>query len=199
MSNSIAVRSIVLHRVRVPLVEPFRISNGGVAEKDAILIELETEQGIVGWGEASPMSGSFYSAATPDSSWTALREELVPALLSAGEVNPAMFFEFLREQPADQFAKAGIEGALWDAYANTQQRALYELFGIERRPVPSGVAIGIFETIDELIERVRRYVAAGYQRVKIKIQRGWDVEPVAAVRAQFPVLPLMVDANAAYA
>jgi O-succinylbenzoate synthase len=198
MSDSIAVKSVALHRVRVPLVEPFRISNGVVAEKEAILIELATEKGIVGWGEASPMSGSFYSAATPESSWTALRERLVPALLSAGRVNPATFFEFLRDQPGDQFAKAGIEGALWDAYANTQKRALYELFGIERRPVPSGVAIGIFETIDELIERVRRYVSEGYQRVKIKIQPGWDVEPVAAVRTQFPQLPLMVDANAAY-
>ena len=198
MSDSIAVRSVVLHRVRVPFVEPFRISNGVVTEKDSILIELETEQGIVGWGEASPMSGSFYSAATPDSSWTALRERLVPALLSAGRVNPATFFEVLRDQPADPFAKAGIEGALWDAYANTRQRALYELFGIERRPVPSGVAIGILETIDELIERVARYVSEGYQRVKIKIQPAWDIEPVTGVRAQFPQLPLMVDANAAY-
>jgi o-succinylbenzoate synthase len=198
MIEPIAVKSVVLHRVRVPFVEPFRISNGVVAEKDAILIELATEAGIVGWGEASPMSGSFYSDATPDSSWTALRERLVPALLSAGSVTPATFFEFLREQPVDQFAKAGIEGALWDVEANTRQRALYELFGIERRPVPSGVAIGIFETIDELIERVRRYVSEGYQRVKIKIQPGWDIEPVAAVRDQFPQVPLMVDANAAY-
>jgi len=193
-----AVRSVVLHRVRVPFVEPFRISNGVVAEKEAILIELTTSGGIVGWGEASPMSGSFYSAATPDSSWTALRERLVPTLLSAGGIVAGKFYDLLREQPADPFAKAGIEGALWDVEANTQQRALHELFGIERRPVPSGVAIGIFETIDELIERVRRYVSDGYQRVKIKIQPGWDVEPVAVVRARFPQLPLMVDANAAY-
>jgi len=198
MSDSIAVRSVVLYRVRVPFVEPFRISNGVVAEKDAILIELATEEGIAGWGEASPMSGSFYSDATPDSSWTALRERLVPALLAVGQVNPATFFEVLREQRADQFAKAGIEGALWDAYANSRQRSLCELFGIKRRPIPSGVAIGIFETIGELIGRVRRYVSEGYQRVKIKIQPGWDVEPVAAVRARFPDLPLMVDANAAY-
>jgi O-succinylbenzoate synthase len=198
MSESIALKKIVLHRVRVPFVEAFRISNGVVVEKDAILIELATEKGAVGWGEASPMSGSFYSAATPDSSWTGLRERLVPALLSAGQVNPATFYELLREQPVDQFGKAGIEGALWDAQANTQRLALYELFGIERRAVPSGVAIGIYETIDELLERVRRYVSEGYQRVKIKIQPGWDVEPVAAVRAQFPRVLLMVDANAAY-
>src|SRR4029079_2588679 len=102
MSESITVRSVVLHRVRVPFVEPFRISNGVVAEKDAILIELATD-GIVGWGEASPMSGSFYSSATPDSSWSALRERLVPALLSGGPINSATFHEFLREQAADQF------------------------------------------------------------------------------------------------
>jgi len=198
VNQSIAVKSAVLHRVRVPFVEPFRISNGVVAEKDAILIELTTAEGVVGWGEASPMSGSFYSSDTPDSSWTVLKDQFVPALLSLGQVNPDRFYEFLREQPGDQFSRAGIEGALWDAYAKTRRVPLCELFGIQPRAVPSGVAIGIFDTADELLERVRRYVDEGYQRVKIKIQPGWDVEPVAAIRAQFPDLPLMVDANAAY-
>jgi O-succinylbenzoate synthase len=181
----IKISTVVLHRVRVPFVEPFRISNGVVVEKDAILIELTTDEGIVGWGEASPMSGSFYSSATPDSSWAILKDKIVPALPSLAQVD-------------DKFARAGIEGALWDAHAHTRQTGLCDLFGIARRPVPSGVAIGIFDTIDELLERVRRYVNEGYQRVKIKIQPGWDIEPVAAVRTQFPQLPLMVDANAAY-
>ena len=128
---------------------------------------------------------------------------------SRTSLSPRLFSHWIRSIPlafigscanlrANPFAKAGIEGALWDAYANARQMPLHELFGIERRPVPSGVAIGIFETIDELIERVRRYVTEGYRRVKIKIQPGWDIEPVAAVRAKFPELPLMVDANAAY-
>jgi o-succinylbenzoate synthase len=198
VNQSIAVKSAVLHRVRVPFVEPFRISNGVVAEKDAILIELRTSDGVVGWGEASPMSGAFYSSDTPDSSWTALKDQFVPAMLSLDHINPARFHEFLREQPGDQFSRAGIEGALWDAYAQTRGLALHTLFGIQPRAVPSGVAIGIFDTTDELLERVQRYVSEGYQRVKIKIQPGWDVEPVGAVRARFPELPLMVDANAAY-
>ncbi len=198
VNQSIAIKSAVLHRVRVPLVEPFRISNGVVEEKDAILVELTTSEGITGWGEASPMSGSFYSSDTPDNSWSVLKDQFVPALLSSSDVDAGRFYEFLREQPGDQFSRAGIEGALWDAYANTRGMALCELFGIERRAVPSGVAIGIFDTIDELIDRVRRYVGEGYQRVKIKIQPGWDVEPVAAVRSRFPDVPLMVDANAAY-
>lgn len=198
MNQSIAIKSAALHRVRVPFVEPFRISNGVVAEKDAILIELTTADGVTGWGEASPMSGAFYSSDTPDSSWAVLKDQFVPALLSLDHVEAGRFHEFLREQPGDQFSRAGLEGAVWNAYADTRRMALCELFGIQPRAVPSGVAIGIFDTPDELLERVRRYVAAGYQRVKIKIQPGWDVEPVAAIRAQFPDLPLMVDANAAY-
>lgn len=194
----IVINRVVLHRVRVPFVEPFRISSGVVAIKDAILLELTTNDGIVGWGEASPMSGSFYSADTPDSSWAILKDEIIPTLLSLGQIDPTRVYEFLREYPGDKFARAGIEGALWDAYAHTRQIALCDLFGIARRPVPSGVAIGIFDTIDELIDRVSRYVNEGYQRVKIKIQPGWDVEPVAAVRTHFPKLPLMVDANASY-
>ena len=70
--------------------------------------------------------------------------------------------------------------------------------GISERAVPSGVAIGIFDSVDELLERVRFYALQGYQRVKIKIEPGWDIEPVARTREQFPGLQLMVDANAAY-
>jgi o-succinylbenzoate synthase len=195
------IKSVALRRVRVPLLEPFRISNGAVAEKDAVLVEVKTAEGVTGWGEASPMSGSFYSADTPDCAWRALRETLVPLALGAGELDAARFHLKLRETQGEPFAKAGLEGALWDAHARTVGAPLCELLGGRARPplvVASGVAIGIYDTVGELLERVGRYVGEGYRRVKIKIQPGWDAEPVAAVRARFPRVPLMVDANAAY-
>jgi O-succinylbenzoate synthase len=104
----------------------------------------------------------------------------------------------LRDIPGEPFAKAGLEGAIWDAHAQTAGVSLCELLGGNSRPVPSGVAIGIYDSLEELLERVGRYVAAGYQRVKIKIQQGWDLDPVVAIRERFPTTPLMVDANAAY-
>jgi O-succinylbenzoate synthase len=197
-AQTISISSIALHHVRVPLVEPFRISNGVISEKEAILVEVKTEGDVVGWGEASPMSGGFYSADTPESAWSALSGSLIPSVLNAGEIDVSSFYQQMRAHPGDAFAKAGIEGALWDAYANTLQVPLGEIFGARSRPIASGVAIGIYDHVDELLERVGRYIAAGYQRVKIKIQPGWDIEPVAAVRARFADLPLMVDANAAY-
>lgn len=197
-SQLIDVKSVTLHRVRIPLREPFRISNGAVSEKEAILVEVETTDGTVGWGEASPMSGSFYSDDTPENALEALRGVFVPRLFESKSIDPVTFYKGLREIPGQAFAKAGIEGALWDAYALSSGLPLCKLFGTAPRPVPSGVAIGIFESIEELLARVKLYVGQGYQRVKIKIQPGWDIEPVSAVRERFPDVPLMVDANAAY-
>jgi o-succinylbenzoate synthase len=194
----IRVESVTLHRVRVPLVEPFRISSGAVASKDAILVEVRTKGGVVGWGEASPMSGSFYSDDTPESSWAALSARLIPLLFDGPAVDAPRFYERLRGVPCDAFAKAGLEGALWDAYAQMAGLPLCELLGARPQPIASGVAIGIYDEIAELLERIGRYVASGYRRVKIKIEPGWDVEAVAAARALFPDVPLTVDANAAY-
>ena len=197
-AHTIGIKSIALHHVRVPLVEPFRISNGVISEKDAILVEVRTENDVIGWGEASPMSGGFYSSDTPESAWSALSDSLIPSVLGVGEIDVSRFYEQLRSHSGDAFAKAGIEGALWDAYANTLNVPFGELLGAQARPIPSGVAIGIYDHVEDLLERVARYTAQGYQRVKIKIQPGWDIEPVAAVKARFPNLLLMVDANAAY-
>jgi O-succinylbenzoate synthase len=181
---------ITLDWVRVPLREPFRISNGSVALKDAIIVSYE-DGAITGYGEASPMAGAFYSAETPESTWTALTQ-LAPAVLR----DPAADLDGVVE--GEPFAKAGISGALIDHRVRAAGAMLCQWLGFAERPVASGVAIGIFDTVEELLARVETYTAQGYQRVKIKIQPGWDVEPVLRVREQFPAVPLMVDANAAY-
>jgi O-succinylbenzoate synthase len=196
-AQQISVKAVVLHRVRTPLIEPFRISNGAVVEKDVILVQVTTEEGIIGWGEASPMSGAFYSSDTPQSAWQDL-ETLIPSILSGGTLDVPTFYQKLRSLPGSVFAKAGIEGALWDASAHTLAAPLCELFGRRARPIASGVAIGIYDEIEELLYRVEKYTAEGYQRVKIKIEPGRDVQSVAAVRQRFPNVPLMIDANAAY-
>src|SRR2546421_918242 len=178
-AQTISIKSIALHHVGVPLTEPFRISNGAVTDKDAILVELKTERDVVGWGEASAMSGAFYSEDTPESAWATLSSLLIPAVLSAGEIDVRRFYELVRAQPGDPFAKAGIEGALWDAYAKSLGVPLCKLLGARARPIPSGVAIGIYDQVEDLLERVDRYTREGYRRVKIKIEPGWDLEPVA--------------------
>jgi O-succinylbenzoate synthase len=191
---------LVLHRVRVPMLEPFRISNSAVDEKEAVIVEVH-EGDLIGYGEASPMAGSFYSSQTPESTWRALCNDLAPPLLASRGKPFAGRLASLADSDAaaaEPFAGAGLENALWDLEARRRRKPLWALLGGRDRPVASGLAVGLYDTIEELIARIREFLICGYQRIKIKITHGWDIAPLEAVRREFPHTPLMVDANAAY-
>jgi O-succinylbenzoate synthase len=189
--------AIRLHRVKVPLHEPFRISSGEIAIKDAILVEVAAD-GLVGWGEASPMAGTFYSAETPDTTWNFLRDKLLPGFLERPELEPKRCSEYLEEFHGEPFAKAGLEGAVWDLTAKKVSRPLWKLLGGSQRRIESGAAIGLMATLSELLDRVERSLREGYRRIKIKIEPGRDVDLVRGIRQRFGSVPLMVDANASY-
>jgi O-succinylbenzoate synthase len=185
------IRSIQLTWVRVPLVEPFRISSGAVSEKDAIIVRVDSD-GFIGWGESSPMAGSFYSTDTPESCWSELCDVIAPAVLhrdmAAGD-----------ELPGKHFASVGIETALWDIEAQRRGVPLHKLLGGTRECVEAGLAVGLYDDTSELLRAIERHLVGGYKRVKIKIARGSDVQLVQSVRAAFgDDLPLMVDANGDY-
>ena len=194
MMSSIRIR---LHWIQVPLHEPFRISSGAVAVKDAILMELHAD-GATGWGEASPMAGAFYSAETPESTWEFLCGKLVPSFLANPQLDPKRCFERLAEFPGEPFAKAGLEGAVWDWWCAKHAAPLWQALGGAKRPIASGAAIGLMPSIPDLLDRVERFTREGYRRIKIKIEPRQDVRLVAAVRERFGGIALMVDANAAY-
>jgi len=194
---SVLVKNIKLTHVRVPLVEPFRISSGAVAEKDGIVVRVETDE-LVGYGESSPMAGSFYSSDTPESCWRELRESLVPALLGKSFASALDASEFIESLPGSKFAKTGVETAFWDIEARRAGKPLYELLGGTSKPVESGLAVGLYDDIADMLRTIDRYLQDGYKRVKIKIERGRDIELVRAVRASFGDIPLFVDANGAY-
>lgn len=192
-----AIDRIELHHVRVPLHEPFRISSGAVSEKDTIVCAMAAG-GLVGYGEASPMAGSFYSDDSPDTVWRELEERLVPLLLGRGGTAPESVGALLAGTGASGFARAGLETAAWDLDARARGVPLRALLGGDDSPVESGLAVGIYPTTDELLAACDRHLVEGYRRLKIKIRPGWDVAPLEAVRRRFPAIPLMVDANAAY-
>lgn len=191
------VEKVILRSVSIPLVEPFRISNGEVTAKESIVIEAHVK-GMIGYGEASPMTGSFYSKETPESTFAALANDLVPDLLRRTVTSPVDYAHQLNSYGKEAFARAGLEGAVWDLTAQRLGTNIQGLIAPSDRPIYSGLAIGIFDTIEELLASIERQLAFGYKRVKIKIMPGWDIEPLRAVRERFGDIPLMVDANAAY-
>jgi len=194
---SLRIDRITLTHVRIPLVEPFRISNGEVTKKDGIVVAVASD-GLVGYGESSPMAGSFYSTDTPESCWAQLTTNLAPRAIGRDFPTLEDACVWLDGLPGGNFAKVGIETALWDLEAQRRRLPLHKLLGGELERVASGLAVGLYDTMDALLGAIERYLPHGYQRLKIKISPGQDVDLVTAVRERFGEIPLMTDANAAY-
>ncbi len=191
------VDRIVLTHVRVPLVEPFRISSGAVVEKDGIAVAVYSD-GLTGYGESSPMAGNFYSGDTPEKSWDELCHVVAPALIGRSFECPEDWNRALDGMPAGNFTKTGVETAFWDLAAQRLNKPLHELLGGTATEVRSGLAVGLYDDVNDMLRTVERYLADGYHRVKLKIEPGRDVEIVKAARKRFGNIPLFVDANAAY-
>ncbi|MCX7850259.1 MAG: o-succinylbenzoate synthase [Thermus sp.] len=194
----IRLERLSLFLVELPLVAPFATSFGEERTKQAPLVSL-TADGVMGWGECVAGSGPWYSWETVETARYVISEHIRP-LLSSRKV-----FEHPSELPAalapirgHGMAKAAVEAALWDLYARLQRKPLYQLLGGVREAVPAGVSVGIQPDIPSLLAAVEGYLAEGYQRIKLKIKPGWDVEPLRAVRERFPDVLLSADANAAY-
>ena len=192
------VVGVELRLVAIPLVRPFRTSFGEERDKRALLVRVETADGAVGWGECVASPDPRYSEEFIDEACLSLRHHLVPSLWRHDDLRAEDLGRVLGWVRGHRMAKAALEMAVLDAQLRQEGRSLGAYLGAERDRVPCGVSVGIPDSVDALVEQVGEYVERGYQRVKLKIEPGWDVEPAGAVRRAFPKVPLSVDANAAY-
>ncbi len=186
-----------LRLLRLPLVHFFETSFGRITEKHFLLVTLGGE-GETGFGECVAENDPYYSAETNETCWHIITGFLAPRVLGASFAHPRDVFAAFKAIRGHNMAKAAVEMAAWDLYARQQGLPLARVLGGTRAEIASGVSIGIQDSLDQLVEKVERELAAGYQRIKIKIKPGWDVEAVERVRARFGNIPLMADANAAY-
>ncbi|GAB3062069.1 o-succinylbenzoate synthase [Intrasporangium mesophilum] len=183
--------------VELPLATPFRTSRGTEHVRRAVLVRAVSPE-IDGWGECGAAAGPYYSPEYADQAVHVLQHFLVPALgaletVSAHQVAPA-----LANLKGHRTAKAALETAVLDAELRTRGESLADALGAVRTTVACGVSVGIPNSIPELIDIVGGYLADGYLRIKLKIEPGWDIEPVRAVREEYGDVPLQVDANTAY-
>ena len=191
------LRKITLREIHLPLVEPFETSFHRTELRRILLVEADVD-GVIGWGESTAGEDPYYSYETVETAWHILRDFLWPALQGKELGAAADVWDLLARVRGHNMAKAGLETAIWDAEARQRGIPLAKLLGGTREEIPCGVSIGIQPTIPQLIEKVERELAAGYQRIKIKIKPGQDVEQARALRERFPRIRLMVDANSAY-
>lgn len=188
---------VELRLIQMPLVAPFETSFGVEQVEEHIIVRLEGA-GITGWGECVASGGPWYSYETNQTAWHVLRDFLIPLVFRARMNAPQEFPGLVARVRGHNMAKAGLEAALWDCFAKMQGQSLSRVLGAQRARIPVGVSVGLQPTTEGLVEKVSEYLGEGYARIKIKIKPGSDVVLVRALRANFPVVPLQVDANSAY-
>ncbi|MGH7911756.1 MAG: o-succinylbenzoate synthase [Candidatus Dormibacteraceae bacterium] len=198
MESPNRLREVELRRVRLPLVRPFRTAQGTELERDILLLRARTEAGD-GWGECCALAAPTYTSEYVQGAHAVIRDHLLPRLFATPDFRAEAVAGRLAPVKGHRMAKAALEMALLDAQLRREGRSFAGWLGATRDRVECGVAVGIALGLDALLEEVAGYVAAGYPRVKLKIQPGWDVAPLAAVRERFgPDLLLQADANGAY-
>jgi o-succinylbenzoate synthase len=189
---------VTLRQIRMPLVHFFETSFSRTYARDIILVEAQGE-GTSGWGEVTAGENPFYNEEWTDSAWLILRNYAVPRVLgkdlkNAGDVDP-----LTRHIRGHKMARGGLETAIWDLEARLAGVPLWkQIGGGARREIPCGVSIGIQDSVEQLLDKIAHELADGYQRIKMKIKPGWDVDVIRKVREAFPAIKLMADANSAY-
>ncbi len=195
--NIMKIHRIQLSELQMPLLHPFETSFGRTTTRRIVLVRVEAD-GVTGWGEVTAGETPFYSYETPETAWHILRDFLIPWTLGKEWAMPGDVARVFFPIRGHNMAKAALENALWDIAAQQQNLPLAKLVGGVLTEIPCGVSIGIQPSIPQLLAKIEAEVAAGYQRIKVKIKPGWDVSVLEAIRTRFPRLPLMADANSAY-
>jgi len=191
------IEAVTLRKLKMRLKAPFETSFGITRDRTVVLVELLAD-GVTGWAEVTTAEGPFFNSETPETAWLVIRGFLGPLVLGkdlrcASEI--PRIFAAIR---GHEMARAGIENALWDVEAQQKNLPLAKLVGGTHSEIKCGVSLGLQASPEALLEKVAVELHAGYQRVKLKIKPGQDLEFVRAVRKAYPDSLLSVDANSAY-
>jgi O-succinylbenzoate synthase len=191
------IESITLREVQMRLKAPFETSFGISLNRRILLVEVIAD-GISGWGEVTASETPGYNSETTDTAWHVISDFVAPALIGKKIAGASECPAILAAIRGHEMAKSGVENALWDAEAKLKGVPLSKLLGGTLTEIACGVSLGIRENPASLAKRVEEELRGGYQRIKLKIKAGKDLDYVAAVRKEFPNILLSVDANSAY-
>ncbi len=192
------IRSIELTEIKLPLVHFFETSFGRTYERRIILVRVTDIEGVEGWGECTAGESPSYSEEWTGSCWEAIEKVLAPMVIGKTVDSADGIWELMKPVRGNRMAKAAIETACWDLEAKKLGVPLWRHLGGVNREIACGVSIGIQDSVEQLLGKIKTELDAGYQRIKIKIAPHWDFDVIKRVRETFGMIPLMGDANSAY-
>ena len=189
---------IVLRHLQMPLVHFFETSFSRTYSRHIVIVEAVSD-GLSGWGEITAGENPFYNEEWTESAWMIARDYVAPRLVNRELASASDVDSLTRHIRGHNMARGGVEAAVWDLQARRNGNPLWkEIGGGARKEIPCGVSIGIQDTVEQLLGKIEQELADGYQRIKMKIKPGWDIDVIRQVRERFPTIRLMADANSAY-
>lgn len=191
------IEAVTLRELHMPLKHFFETSFGRTENRRVLLITAHCE-GVEGWAECVAGEGPFFSSEWVETAWSTIREFLAPLLIGQNIAQAKESAAVMSRVRGHNMAKAALENALWEAEAKAKGQPLWKLLGGTRSEIDCGVSIGIQNSHEQLLEKIETELAAGYQRIKVKVKPGWDVEVLAKIRKPWPKILLSCDANSAY-
>jgi len=186
-----------LRHIKMPYVAPFQTSRWTEYDRECVIVQVRAD-GLTGWGECVASQNCGYSYETTKTNWHILEDFVVPAIVGTDLADIPAYRAAVSHISGHPMAKAGMELALWDLFAQRAGVSLQAFLGGSGDRVKVGVSVGIQPTTGKLLEVVDKYLAEGYRRIKLKIKPGRDVGDAAAVRRAHPDLMLQVDGNSVY-
>ena len=174
------IKSIELIEINLPLVHFFETSFGRTYERRIILVRVEDEHGGEGWGEVTCGETPSYSEEWTDSAWVTIENILAPMVIGSEVENASGIWDLMKKARGHRMSKASIETACWDLEAKGLNVPLWRHLGGTRPGIECGVSIGIQDSVEQLLGKIRTELDAGYRRIKIKIAPGWDYDVIKA-------------------
>ena len=197
MSN-LNLKKLELREIELPLKAPFETSFGTALERRILIVRVMDADGASGYGECTAPETPFFNHETTETAWMIIKKFIAPMLAKSSVKTAAEVSATLAPIRGNRMAIGAVETAVWDLEAKRANLPLWRHLGGTRDEINCGVSIGLQKSAEILLEKVTREIESGYQRIKLKIKPGQDIELVKTIRSHFPDILLSVDANSAY-
>jgi len=196
------IRDIRTHLLSVPFVDPPKTGFLTLERIDLLVVEVETEAGVVGTGHLNPLAGGMRTLET------CVNEMLAPLLIGEDASEVEALWEKMWRATFIQgrmgitvMAMSCLDIALWDVVGRASGEPLWALWGGRPDPIPT-YGSGCFRGLghDGMIEKAKRFVTAGFPAVKMQVAHVFshdeDVANVRDMRAEVgEAIEIMVDVN----
>lgn len=197
--------SYKIHQFSFQLRHPYRFADAFYRDRPINIIALKDELGNVGLGEVEAFEFPNYIDETQRQCVYSITSRIMPLLGSKNYDTPFEFARFINSTNAPYMARAAVEMAIWDLFAKRNgisvQKLMMLAVGDSSTPtsaVDVGVAIGIKDSTQDVINAIQKELDEGYTRIKLKINRNYSVKMLTEIRAMYPDTLMMIDCNSQF-